>query len=245
MRHFIFIDESGEANITNPDPRFNIFVLCGVVFREDHYRLFDNAFKELKRKYFGNEEVVFHSIKMRNRKGPFKIFQDYKVQSEFYVDIDKIFKEEVYKIISCVVDKDKYKKVYPDRNFAYEDSLTFLCERSISLIGRGNRENSLHFCLEKRESKKDTQLKKLYTKIVRYGTQYKSTSDFKVCHPNLFFRGKEQNINGLQFADLCAYPIARKALSPDKEQPTYNLFENKIYCNFFGKKEGFGLKYFP
>jgi hypothetical protein len=33
----MFIDESGEANVTNTDPRFNIFVLCGVIFREDDY----------------------------------------------------------------------------------------------------------------------------------------------------------------------------------------------------------------
>jgi hypothetical protein len=244
MRYYVFIDESGEANIKRPDPRFEIFVLCGVIFREDGYEKFDAALKELKRKHFGTEDIVFHSYKMRKQIGPFKIFQDKEVLKDFYVSIEKIFLEHMYRIVACIVDKENYRKKYPDKNFAYEDALTFLVERSIS-CSRRNVANSLHFCLETRSERKDIQLKKLYTKIVKYGTDYKSTADFQVCHPNLFFRVKEQNINGLQFADLCAFPIAIKTLSPKSRQPTYDLFENKIFSNWYGRKEGYGLKYFP
>ncbi|MFT0713639.1 DUF3800 domain-containing protein [Flagellimonas lutimaris] len=245
MRHFVFIDETGEANVNKPDPRFNIFVLCGVIFREDHYNKFDNELKGLKLKYFGNEDVVFHSYHMRNKLGVFKIFQDEQVLSYFYSDIENIFTQSNYKIIACIVNKDDYRKKYPKANFAYEDSLKFLCERAMSCIGHKHNENTLHFCLEKRGGRKDRELKKLYTKIIRFGTDYKSTMEFKLCHPTLFFRGKNQNINGLQFSDLCAYPIARKVLTPTIPQPTYELFKNKIYSNWQGRKKGYGLKYFP
>ncbi|WP_298894672.1 DUF3800 domain-containing protein [uncultured Psychroserpens sp.] len=245
MRYFVFIDETGEANINNLDPRYNIFALCGVVFREDHYNRFDTELKDLKRKLFGNEDVILHSYTMRKNKGAFKVFQDKKVLNEFYNGIEKIFTQHTYKVISCIVNKEEYKKKYPLHNFAYEDALKFLCERSISSIGENNKKQTLHFCLEKRGNRKDRDLKKLYTKIVRYGTDYKSTDDFKVCHPNLFFRAKNQNINGLQLADLCAYPIARKVLSPERSQPTYDLFENKIYRSRYGEKRGYGLKFFP
>lgn len=245
MRYFVFIDETGEANIDNPDPRYNIFVLCGVVFREDHYNAFDIALKKLKKKHFNDEDVVLHSYTMRKNKGVFKIFQDKKVLSKFYVDIEKIFTEHNYKVISCIINKEKYKEKYPLKNYAYEDSLTFLCERSMTYIGTGHKNHSLHFCLEKRGGRKDRELKKLYRKVIRFGTDYKSTDDFKVCHPNLFFRAKNQNINGLQLADLCAYPIARKILSPKTPQPTYDLFEDKIFTWYDGRKKGFGLKFFP
>lgn len=245
MRYFVFIDESGEANVNNLDPRFNVFVLCGIVFREDHYKIFDEELSRLKLKYFGDDSVIFHSYDMRKNKGVFKIFQDTNVLSNFYSDLEPILTKNEYKIISCIVDKVKYKEKYPGSNITYEESLKFLCERSISCIGSYKRKHSLHFCLEKRGNRKDRNLKKIYTEIVRYGTDYKSTSDFLVCHPNLFFRAKGQNINGLQLADLCAYPIARKVLSPKREQPTYNLFRNKIFCNKFGKKTGIGLKFFP
>lgn len=245
MRYFVFIDESGEANIINPDPRFNIFVLCGIIFSEDSYTRFDNSFNEIKNKYFSSTNIVFHSSEMRKKTGVFKIFQDKDILQSFYNDIDKIFIHHEYTILACIVNKDEYKLQYPKRNTAYEDALTFICERSIAFIGKGHKANTLHFCLEKRGQKKDIILKKLYTQIIKYGTTYKSTNDFRVCHPNIFFRGKHQNINGLQFADLCAYPIARVHLTPDSFQPTYKLFENKIYKNNKEIKDGYGLKYFP
>ncbi|MCC6182188.1 MAG: DUF3800 domain-containing protein, partial [Bacteroidia bacterium] len=226
-------------------PRFNIFVLCAIVFSESEYYVFDSAIKKLKIKHFGNENVVFHSTEMRKNKNAFKIFQDKAILQNFYKDIDEIFTKQNYKIIACIVKKEEYKRRYPKRNTAYEDALTFICERAMSYLGKGHKPNTLHFCLEKRGNKKDALLKKIYNQIIKYGTEFKSTNDFTVCHPNLFFRGKHQNINGLQFSDLCAYPIARRELSPEKKQPTYELFEDKIYCNFLGIKDGHGLKYFP
>ena len=234
MRYFMFIDESGEANITNPDPRFNIFVLCGVLFREDHYKVFDDALKAVKSKIFKDENIVFHSVKMRKKEGAFKIFQDSDLLAEFYVEIGKIFCDYNYSIISCVINKGKYKERYPDKNLAYEDALTFLCERAIICIGRKSKTETLHVCLEKRQNKKDSILKSVYTNFISYGTQYISTDEFKMCNPKLFFRGKDQNINGLQMADLCAYPIARKSLTPESPQPTFDLFEKK----FFLQSEG-------
>lgn len=245
MRYFVFLDESGEANIKNPDPRFNVFVLCAVVFSERDYEIFNEAFDKLKIKHFGNKEVVFHSVEMRKKTGPFKIFQNHTILEEFYKDIKLIFTDLNYTIISCIVRKEEYKEVYQERNTAYEDALTFISERCLSLTSSSSKPTTIHFCLEKRNSSNDRKLKKVYTQIRRFGTEYMSTSEYSRCHPKIHFRGKKENVNGLQFSDLIAYPIARKELSPESPQPTYDLFEGKIYCNWRGQKEGWGLKYFP
>ncbi len=239
----MFIDESGEANINKPDERFNIFVLCGIIFREDHYNTFNEGLKSIKRKFFANENVIFHSFEMRNKTGAFKIFQNNTVLQDFYGDIGNIFTNSEYRIFSCIIDKSYYKNKYNENN-AYEDSLTFLCERAIRYIGTRSG-HVLHLCLEKRDKRKDVTLKKHYTNFIRYGTQYISTKACEICHPKLHFRGKGENINGLQFADLCAYPIARKNLSPDKPQPTFDLIEPKFHCDRYGNYEGIGVKRFP
>ena len=241
----MFIDESGEADISSNDPRFNIFVLCGVLFREDCYLHFDKELKKLKHKIFNDENIVFHSIKMRKQQGRFKIFQNKPIIDEFYKDIGKIFTDCDYKIISCVIDKEKYRTKYPNKNLAYEDALMFLCERALRQIGLKNQTDSLVVCLEKRTKGKDAALKRVYTSFIRFGTQYVSTDSFKICNPKLFFRAKDQNINGLQLADLCAYPIARKCLTPTSPQPTFDIIERKFCCNWFGKYNGIGLKRFP
>lgn len=245
MRYFLFIDESGEANISKPDPRFNIFVLCGVVFREDHYMEFDASVKALKRKYWGEGKVIFHSVEMRSKKGIFKIFQNHEILTEFYVDIGNILKHSEYTILSCVINKEKYKEQYPYKNHAYEDALTFMCERGTSLVGRQAGIEKIHVCLEKRQNQKDSQLRKYYTNFIRYGTEYVSTHSFQLYHPKLNFRSKEEDVNGLQLADLCAYPIARKFLNPQTPQPTFDVFEHKILRGAYGNYTGWGIKHFP
>lgn len=246
LRYFVFIDESGESDVKKPDPRFEIFVLCGVIFREDHYNHFNQSMKLLKAKYFNDERIIFHSSEMRRKAGAFEIFRNQNILEEFYKDIGEIFINSKYRIISCVIDIGKYKDKYPKRNTAYCDAFTFICERFIGLIGKNHTDHSLHFCLENRNKHKNKELINIYTKICKYGTDYCSTSSFKVCQKILFFRSKDDCINGIEFADLCAYPIARKHLSPDKRQPTYDLFENKFYKSLFnGQIKGYGLKYFP
>ncbi|CAM1356722.1 DUF3800 domain-containing protein [Tenacibaculum ascidiaceicola] len=244
-KYFVFIDESGDASMKNNDPRHNVFVLGAVLFDERSYLNFDEMLKNLKLKYFNCSDVILHSYEMRKSLGVFEIFKDKKVLMNFYVDIENLLRNSNYVIISSIIDKEKYKSRYKGVDEVYEDCLKFIVERSMSCINASNKRNSLFFCVEKRGKKKDLSLRKSYTEIVRFGTDYKSTSDFLVCNPKLFFRGKNQNINGLQLADLIAYPIARKSIHPELEQKTYNVIQDKIFANKYGKKEGWGLKYFP
>ncbi len=39
---------------------------------------------------------------------------------------------------------------------------------------------------------------------------------------------KKENINGLQLADLIAYPIARYIIEPERANPSFEIFKNKI-----------------
>lgn len=245
MRYFLFIDESGEASIVNRDPRFNIFVLCGILFREDHYKLFNDAMKQLKADVFGNPDIVFHSFDMRKQQGEFSVLKDKDLQALFYKRIGEIFTDHEYTILACVVDKEAYKTKYPEKNQAYEDALKFICERSISKIGRRSTGNTIHVCLEKRQKSKDSALKKYFTSFRKYGTDYYSTAEFEMFAEILSFRGKNQKVNGLEFADLCAYPIARISLHPEIPQPTFEIFKPKICCDYRGKIDGIGIKRFP
>ena len=56
------------------------------------------------------------------------------------------------------------------------------------------------------------------------------------------FKWKRENINGLQLADMIAYPIARYVLDPKAVNLAYDILKVKFY------KKGtrnFGLKVFP
>ena len=55
-------------------------------------------------------------------------------------------------------------------------------------------------------------------------------------------RNKKENINGLQLADLVAYPIARNIIEPNRANPAFEVLEEKIY-----KTNGIieGLRIYP
>ncbi|HMG16242.1 MAG TPA: DUF3800 domain-containing protein [Saprospiraceae bacterium] len=56
------------------------------------------------------------------------------------------------------------------------------------------------------------------------------------------FKSKKENINGIQLADLIAYPIARYVIEPNRANPAFEQLEPKIYSKN-GKR--YGLKIFP
>lgn len=245
MRYYLFLDESGEACVNKPDPRFDVFVLCGVLFREDHYAQFDACMKAIKLDLFGNSEIVFHSYEMRAQKEAFIAFRDKTFLRKFYERIEKLYNESEYTVFAAVIHKGKYKAIYPEKNQAYEEALKFICERVAIKVGTANHTDSIHLCIESREVGKDRLLKKYYASFRRFGTEYCSTEALLKFNETLNFRGKLQKVSGLEFADLCAYPIAAKMLHPERPQPTYELMKSKIGQSYNGRTDGIGIKQFP
>lgn len=75
------IDESGKASY---DHRSELFVLSGIIIPEKFKPKLDKFTRKLKKKYFKNEEIVFHSRDMHRKKGPFAILQDHKKELSFW-----------------------------------------------------------------------------------------------------------------------------------------------------------------
>ena len=48
-------------------------------------------------------------------------------------------------------------------------------------------------------------------------------------NPKFFFKEKKEDINGLQIADLFAYPIARFIIDPLRANPAFEILRHKIY----------------
>lgn len=70
------IDESGKASFKHPS---KLFVLSGVVIPEKIKPKIDAKMRKLKKKFFKDEEIIFHARDMIRKKGPFKILQDTKM----------------------------------------------------------------------------------------------------------------------------------------------------------------------
>ena len=244
MKYYLFLDESGTNQLKNIDKQFPVFVLCGILCSEYAYTNIKKDLNRIKFKYFNNKKVIFHSSEIRQRENEFKILNDPKKRGEFYNDLNRVCSESNYKIISSLIDKIEYSKIYPSRFDIYEKSLSFIFERVYLLLSKFDC-NELIISLESRGKKEDKDLDNYIEKLLKEGTKYIESSQFNSLNIKHKFTPKAYNINGIQLSDLIAYPIARKYLNPEKINSTFECFKHNFKKNYDGNIYGYGLKIFP
>ncbi|CAG5069285.1 hypothetical protein DYBT9623_02021 [Dyadobacter sp. CECT 9623] len=76
MDFTLYLDESGDHGLNRIDPSFPVFVLCGVLFHEKGYALFNEQFNTLKVHFFNSNELIFHSREIRKCEKEFRILAD-------------------------------------------------------------------------------------------------------------------------------------------------------------------------
>ncbi len=101
------IDESGKASY---DHKSELFVLSGIVIPEKFKPKLDKLTRKLKKKYFKNEEIVFHSRDMHRKKGPFAILRDPKNELAFWSEYIAILEHTEISVMFIIVDKEKAKR---------------------------------------------------------------------------------------------------------------------------------------
>jgi len=104
----ISIDESGKASYNHPS---TLFILSAVIIPESIKNKIDNQLGKLKIKYFKDENIIFHSRDMSRRKGSFKIFENTKIENNFYGDFISIVNNPKINLSFIITDKIKTKKI--------------------------------------------------------------------------------------------------------------------------------------
>ncbi|HJD61209.1 MAG TPA: DUF3800 domain-containing protein [Rickettsia endosymbiont of Columbicola hoogstraali] len=83
--HILFIDESGDHNLTKIDPLYPIFVLGGVIIEKNYadgeliYEM--NKFKQL---VFGTTDIILHTAEICPNKNKFLCLKDIDFR-EFFI----------------------------------------------------------------------------------------------------------------------------------------------------------------
>lgn len=243
MKYYMFIDESGDHGLVNLDANFPVFLLCGMLVEESAYFEMRDALNSLKESIWKNKQVVFHSRDIRKCEKEFQVLFDMEIKQRFYLELNKIIAEGKYTIFASAIQKDRYINKYGRlSNDVYEIALSFIVERAVFYLDESKSEKSLQIVIEKRGRKEDKQLGEHFQRLKARGTSYVDSARLAALKMDIHFRDKKENINGLQFADLLAYPIARYAIDKDRANPAFDLLDAKFY-----KKAGkrYGLKIFP
>ncbi len=244
IKFYLFIDESGDHGLVNLDASFPVFLLCGLLTSEENYADIRKKINTIKSEFWNNKQVILHSRDIRKCEKEFQILFNLELKARFYEMINDVIANSKYRILASAIDKEKYIKTYGKlSNDVYELALSFIIERAIfSLDEIKDVNKKLEIVIEKRGKKEDKKLEEHFQRLVARGTGFVSAERLKEVDLKITFKDKKENINGLQLADLVAYPIARYVIEPKRANPAFEILEQKIYKN---KGKRHGLKIFP
>lgn len=241
----MYVDETGDRNLEPIDPRYPVPGLCGFVISEQSYENhFCPGLDKIKRDHFGGEHIVLTSSAIRHRKGVFSILTDSKTNEAFIADMNRVMTDTEYWLISSVIHKKAHKEQYVEPFDPYELSVDFLLERFVHFV-RWHGGQLGHVVFESRSPKDDARVQREYSSVLTDGTPFISARTFRrFLGMTPTFRRKRDNINGLQGADLAAYPVARTVLHQDPH-PSFHVLAPKLYGGLFDEPHKYGLKCFP
>jgi len=107
------LDESGKASLNHLSKNF---VLSGLIIPENLKPRIDKSIRRLKKKYFSDEDIVFHCRDMLRKKGLFSILRsDPKKEINFWSDFISILNIKSLSPAFVLTDKEKAKKLGWDK----------------------------------------------------------------------------------------------------------------------------------
>lgn len=253
----LYLDETGDWGYPNYAPEYPILCLCGCIVHEKYYaRDLVSNFREIKKKQFGNQEIVLHRYKIQHRQGYLFCKLNEKRRDVCMLSISKSIAALDIKLLIAALDKADHYKTYGVNKVdqwlpkdIYCMLLTFMVERFLAFLMEGKKSQG-RIVAECRGRKEDNKIQLWYSRILEYGTQFYRNWQFQKALPTAVeFREKRDNIIGLQISDWIAQPMAKIIQYPDGSQDKFGeweLYRGKIWIGEKAPGPGqVGFKTFP
>lgn len=240
----LFLDESGDHNLTVIDPSYPLFVLGGVIVEQRYAEgLLEDALQNFKRRIFGREDLILHTADITRNRNGFERLKEREFRKNFYRELNTLLRSIPFQVVACVIRKDDHLRRYGVAALdPYMLSLDVLVERFCMEIG--NVAGGGVIVAERRDSTLDRELDIAWLNLKVQGTRYIKARDIENRILGLNLRAKTTNIAGLQLADLVVTPIGRKVLGKTIKED-YRVVEEKFRCSRTGQIEGYGLVVLP
>lgn len=240
----LFLDESGDHNLSVIDPEYPVFVLGGVITDKEYAEgMLTAALDEFKRELFGSTDIVLHTADLSRNRNGFEAMQDYGFRNRFRQRLNDLMRQLSYSVVACVVRKEEHLARYGVAALdPYLLSLDILVELFCFELDEAS--NSGVIVAERREPTLDRALELAWLNLKIQGTSRLQAKVIEERIIALNLRSKRDNIAGLQLADLVVSPIGRHILGkPDRED--WVIVEEKLRRDPRGTVEGYGLVVLP
>jgi hypothetical protein len=240
----LFLDESGDHNLSVIDLQYPLFVLGGVIVEKDYAEGELTAeLNDFKKRIFGRTDIILHTSDITRNRNGFEQMKDSQFREAFYAELNALMRKLEYTVVACVVRKAEHLTRYGLAALdPYLLSLDVLVERFCYEVGSRTAGGVL--VAEKRDPTLDRELDIAWLNLKVQGTRYMQAKEIDRRIVGLNLRPKSDNIAGLQLADLVVTPIGRYVLGkPTKED--FQIVESKFRRNQHGDYRGYGLVVLP
>ena len=240
----LFLDESGDHNLTVIDDNYPVFVLGGVIVDNDYaIGPLTEAINQFKYELFGQTDILLHTVDISRNRNGFELLNDPLFRNHFYEKLNALVRELDFTAIACVIRKiDHFRHYGTGAIDLYRLSLHALAELFCNEIGEVR--NGGMIIAEGRNPTLDQDLEHSWSSLRRRNSGYSGAELIRDRIRSLTFQDKKQNIAGLQLADLVISPIGRHLLGkPDKDD--WLIVEQKLRRGPGEEVEGYGLVLLP
>lgn len=249
MPHVLFLDESGDHSLSKIDPEYPLFVLCGVLMDEDyHNTIATEALNRFKMELFGRTDIVLHTADFTRNQLGFEQMKDPGFRKRFFGGLENLIALLGLQVIACAIRKQEHLTKYGIHALdPYMLSLSLVVERFIFEVGSQGGT----IVAESRDDTLNNALELAFLDLKIRGTQFVAANRIRDRVRSFAFRGKRENLAGLQIADVLATPIGRHVLGKltyAKDCPSgdfWNSIEPKLRRDWRGNTEGMGLVVLP
>ncbi len=240
----LFLDESGDHNLRKIDGNYPLFLLGGIITdRAYAYGKLDSSIRQFKIDMFGHDGIILHTSDITRNRNGFERLKDRNFRDEFYCKINSLMSSLDYKVVTVAIDKRRHLQRYGKLALdPYFFSLEVIVERFVLDLISDNTKGVI--VAESRGGTLDAQLNNAWDALKRNGTYYVHASKIKSRITDLHIMKKNQNISGLQVADLVLPPVARCLLGK-RCTPDMKIVYSKFRRGPYGKVDGYGLIVLP
>jgi Protein of unknown function (DUF3800) len=249
MGLILFLDESGDHSLSKIDPQYPAFVLCGIIIEEKyHHEVATNALNQFKERLFARRDIILHTLDFTRNQAGYEPIAEHEFRTKFFSELHTLIGELDFKVVACAIQKQDHLKKYGLHAIdPYMLSLSVLIERFIFECDSAGGS----VIAEARDTTLNNALELAFLDLKIRGTNYVSATKVQKRIHSFGIRDKQENIAGLQLADVCATPIGRHVLGKST-YPRYSeggdFFETvkkKLRCDWKGDSAGMGLVVLP
>lgn len=198
---------------------------------------------KMKKELFKTDNIILHFCDYTRNQNGFEMMSDKSFREKFYGRLNNLIKETDFRLIACIVDKNKHLEHYRNAMDPYLLSLEIVLERFIMFLNSNNEQGIV--IAESRNTQLDNQLNLSFLDLKIRGTRFLTPTEVSKAISDFKFKKKEENIAGLQLIDSVITPIGRRYLNKRNHYIDYELIKAKYHRHKCGKYNGYGLVIFP